>query len=160
MIIRTLTPFIIFFLTIVISGCHKNQTASRPINCDNLINDSLSPADSGRIVLFNTFTPNGDIVNDRFIIPAYHIASMQCTIYDINNSVVFSGNNTYNWIPPLPSTGFTKYFIRVEAITNFNKRISRCGDIYVMKCIPAGFDPSIITANDPIAQDNGIKLCN
>lgn len=54
----------------------------------------------------NVLTPNGDGINDIFIVLAKNMASLQTTIHSSNNSVVFSSNALWpSWVPDSTELG-------------------------------------------------------
>ncbi|MFP5042580.1 gliding motility-associated C-terminal domain-containing protein, partial [Parasediminibacterium sp. JCM 36343] len=129
-----------FFLLVTIAilfSCSKSKTQAKTINCDGLITDTLSTNDSGRIYMPNAFTPNGDGLNDIIYPFAWNINSIEFTIYDEDNNIVFTTTQLHNVWQPIPNPVVnTKYYYRIQATTTTNHKIGLCGDLYMLSCMP------------------------
>lgn len=95
----------------------------------NVSKDSLEINVSGKAHLNvpNAFTPNGDGINDAFMIESEYVQNMRCEIFDRSNNLVYSWNHLYghwdgrdmndNTVPP----GI--YFYVIEAVDNDGKKL-------------------------------------
>src|SRR5688572_10766301 len=126
---------------IIFQHCTKpNDVADPviPINCNGLITDTLGTNDNAKIYMPNAFTPNGDGLNDIIRPITFNVASIEFTIYDASNNVVFSTNQLMQGWAPI--TGYNiaiKYYYKIQVITNANHKIGKCGELYRLTCRPA-----------------------
>jgi gliding motility-associated-like protein len=127
---------LILIVTVVFfSACSKSDDTIVRINCDGLVTDTLGSNDSGRIYIPNAFTPNGDGLNEIYRPFTVNIDSIQFTVYDENNTVVFTTNILGDgWVAPQPPLPIKRYYFKIQATTNNNKKIGVCGDVYAMTC--------------------------
>lgn len=128
----------LFLLITVLSSstCSKEDTIVS-VNCENLINDPLDPGEDANIYIASGFTPNGDGINDEFMIFFKNIASAKTTIYDANSNIVFSTENMYEYWKPANNVIGSTYYYRVEGLTASGKRIGKCGEVYPLNCFPS-----------------------
>jgi gliding motility-associated-like protein len=147
--------FIIVFLSLVMmSSCKKDSAPS--VHCANLLNDLLPSSDSGALFIVSAFTPNGDGINDGFRIFHKDIASISIKMYDKNSQVVFESSQLNAvWTPILGGKKFEQYFFRIEAITQNNNRIGKCGVLYALSCIPSGMLQHSFTFEDQFDSQTG-----
>lgn len=95
----------------------------------NVSKDSLEINVSGKAHLNvpNTFTPNGDGINDAFMIESEYVQNMSCEIFDRSNNLVHSWNQLYghwdgrdmngNNVPP------GVYFYVIKAVDTDGKKL-------------------------------------
>lgn len=131
---RRVLPFV---LTIIISVtlycCNKGSSTSNviPINCNGLITDTSGKNDSAKLIIPNAFTPNGDAINDYFGIQPYKIDSIDFTIYDDNNNIVFNTKKLGGgWTPAQDSIQWRKYYYKIQAVTSKKNKLGVCGEFY------------------------------
>lgn len=151
----------ILVASIFLLNCCKPKNSIKLTHCDNLITDTLGTNDSGRIYLPNAFTPNGDGVNDLFIPITVHISSIDFTIYDEMNNILFHTNTLgEGWAnSPSPSNN-TKYYFRIQAITSDNHKIGICGEVNSLKCISTGMSLNNFLFPDQLSPDGMIYPTN
>jgi gliding motility-associated-like protein len=128
-------PVLLILSVALFSNCTKSSDPIVHINCDGLVTDTLGTGDSGRIYIPNAFTPNGDGLNDIYRPFTQNIDSIQFTIYDEDNTVLFTSNLLGDaWILLPPSLPVKRYYYKIQATTNNNKKIGVCGDVYALSC--------------------------
>lgn len=131
---KLIFPAILFLAVVIFSGCSKSEPIVH-INCDGLVTDTLGTNDSGRIYIPNAFTPNGDGLNEIYRPFTQYIDSIQFTIYDEDNRVLFTSNLLGDaWIPPVSSLLVKRYYYKIQATTHRNRKIGVCGDVYALSC--------------------------
>jgi len=132
---KLIFPAILFLTVALFSNCTKSGAPINHINCDGLVTDTLGSNDSGRIYIPNAFTPNGDGLNEIYRPFTQNIDSIEFTIYDENNTVVFTSKLLGDgWLPPPPALPIVKYYYKIQATTNNNKKIGVCGNVFVLTC--------------------------
>jgi len=139
-----MTKVITFFalllcIIVTVYSCAKTSTDNSPvvlINCDSLVNDPITSADSVNIHLPNAFSPNGDGIHDNFGPDYTNIDSCVTTIFDENNNVVYYSQQLNYWMPKA-SFPQGEYYYRIQMFTNKGKRIGLCGFVYVLRCLPS-----------------------
>ena len=132
---KLIFPAILFFSVVLFASCSKAAEPIVHINCDGLVTDTLGTGDSGRIYIPNAVTPNGDGLNEIYRPFTQNIDSIQFTIYDEDNTVVFTSNLMGDaWIPPVPPLPIKRYYYKIQATTNNRKKIGMCGDVYLLTC--------------------------
>lgn len=126
---------VIFILSIVcFSACTKFDPVKH-INCDGLVTDTVGKNDNGSILIPNAFTPNGDGLNEIYRPFTQNIDSIEFTIYDENNSVVFKTNLLGDgWTPPPTTLQIKRYYYKIQTITISHNKIGLCGDVYAISC--------------------------
>jgi len=133
---KLIFPAILFLTVVFFSNCTKSVEALVHINCDGLVTDTLGTNDSGKIYIPNAFTPNGDGLNEIYRPFTQNIDSIEFTIYDENNTVVFTSKLLGDgWLPLAPpALPIVKYYYKIQATTNNNKKIGVCGNVYALTC--------------------------
>jgi hypothetical protein len=132
---KLIFPVILILSVALFSSCSKSGDPIVHINCDGLVTDTLGTNDSGRIYIPNAFTPNGDGLNEILRPFTQNIDSIQFTIYDESNRVVFTSNLLGDgWLAPAPALPIVRYYYKIQATTNNNKKIGVCGDVYAVTC--------------------------
>ena len=132
---KLIFPVTLILTIALFSNCSKSYVPLVRINCDSLVTDTLGTGDSGRIYIPNAFTPNGDGLNEIFVPYTQNIDSIKFTIYDENNAVLFTTNILGNGWSPLPSSlPVKRYYYKIQATTNNNKKIGVCGNVYALTC--------------------------
>jgi gliding motility-associated-like protein len=118
-------------------SCSKKNEGVRPVNCDGLVTDTAGTGDNGRVFMPNAFTPNGDGRNDIGRPHTTNIASIDFTIYDENNNVVFATTTLgQGWNTTIAAGSYAKHYFRIQAITTSNHKIGMCGELYKLSCYP------------------------
>ncbi|MFT3679578.1 MAG: gliding motility-associated C-terminal domain-containing protein [Ferruginibacter sp.] len=123
--------------------------------CSGLENDDISSSDNGRLFVVNAFTPNMDGLNERFKVFGIDIETVDITVYNSDNTIVFHATalNT-SWAPAvIPQNTFGGYKYRVQAVTKNGNKIGVCGDLYIVSCLPPGFDRNRFHFEDQLTQD-------
>lgn len=143
----------------VFSGC-CSQEAVFGSNVDNL-NQS-----QGEIVVYNVITPNGDGINDLFVIENIELYSNHTvTIYNSSDNVIFESNNygtPSNFFPSIQGSGENgpngipdgtyKYKIVVENEQTFLKSGTFC--LFTDSMQPRSFiGCTSVSTFDPIISD-------
>ena len=154
----------------------KGKDAAIHINCDGLITDTLGTNDNGRVYMPNAFVPHGNVNsngngNDVTIFPiTLHIASISFTIYDSLNNIVYTTDSlTGKWNGlPNDTTRNTIFYYRIQAITEQNRKIGLCGEVYRLVCFPANIPRSFFyfadqcTVNgftEPVSEAVDLPTC-
>lgn len=120
---------------VMLTNCSKNNDPFVYINCDGLITDTLGTGDTGRVYMPNAFSPNNDGLNEFCRPLTINIDSIEFTIYDENNAVVFTTNILgHGWQPVSGGLPVKKYFYRIQAVTTANNKIGLCGEVFSMTC--------------------------
>ncbi len=128
-------PVVLMLSVIFFSGCSKSADPLTHINCDGLITDTLGTNDNARIYIPNSFTPNGDGLNEIYRPITQNIDSIKFTIYDENNTIVFTSDLLGDgWLPPPPTLTIKKYYYRIQTTTISGNKIGVCGDVYALTC--------------------------
>jgi gliding motility-associated-like protein len=128
-------PVILLFSVVFLCGCSTSGDLITHVNCDGLVTDTLGTNDNGRIYIPNAFTPNGDGLNEIYRPFTQNIDSIQFTIYDESNTVVFNSNLLGDgWLAPPPPLPIKRYYYKIQATTTSHHKIGVCGDVYAMTC--------------------------
>ncbi|MEP7164487.1 MAG: gliding motility-associated C-terminal domain-containing protein [Ferruginibacter sp.] len=134
---KTLLPVALIAATILLANCKKSEDSITHVNCDGLVTDTPGTNDNAKIYMPNAFTPNGDGLNDIIRPYTQNIASIEFTIYDENNAIVFTTNQlAQGWVTTAGPNSSTKYYYKIQTITSANHKIGMCGDLYKLTCHP------------------------
>ncbi len=149
---KTLVSILFFATLIFFQYCTKPYGVPltvTPINCNGLITDTLGTNDNAKIYMPNAFTPNGDGLNDILRPITFNVASIEFTIYDGSNNVVFFTNQLMQgWQPATGNNIAIKYYYKIQVITNANHKIGKCGELFRMTCRPATVLPGSLYFED------------
>ena len=149
--------FVIIFSTCIIAlaSCTNKGNdggSTRPINCIGLITDTAGTNSTARVYLASAVSANNDGKNEIIKPILTNISTIDFTLYNLNNQVVFNTTQLgqgYN--PPiLPINNFITYYYKIQATTNTNKKIGICGEVYSINCIPATIDSAKIFFEDQL----------
>jgi gliding motility-associated-like protein len=144
MLVMKIAVAILCVLAVLLTAsCRKKNDGVRPVNCDGLVTDTAGTGDNGRVYMPNAFTPNGDGKNDIGRPLTTNIASIDFTIYDENNNVVFATTTLgQGWNTTIAAGSYAKYYFRIQAITASNNKIGMCGELYKLSCYPPSMSNS------------------
>lgn len=160
---RILLQITLIFPILTLSNCKKSSDTNppvTPINCDGLVTDTLGTGDNGRLYFPNAFSPNNDGLNDLSRPLTQNISSLTFTVYDANNSVVFSTSTApYTWTTTVSGDSATTYYYKIQATTNSNRHIGLCGKLYKLSCFPASIPKSSLFFGDQL-NSNGTYAPN
>jgi len=129
---------LLILFAVLFADCSKSDAPYRAINCDSLITDTAGSGDNGRIFMPNAFSPNGDGLNEICRPITQNIDSIQFTLYDEFNRVVFSTNQLgQGFIPNPGGLAVKKYYYKIQTTTLARKKIGVCGEVYSLTCFTA-----------------------
>lgn len=132
---KLIFPVMVWLTISLLSSCTKSEEPFVRINCEGLVTDTLGSNDSGRIYIPNAFTPNSDGLNDTLRPFTVRIDSIKFTVYDENNTVLFTTDIVGDgWDAPPPPLPVKRYYYKIQGVTKNNKRIGLCGDVYALTC--------------------------
>lgn len=133
---KLIFPILFSLMISLFLSCTKSGNPNIHINCDGLVTDTLGTNDSGSVHIPNAFTPNSDDLNEVFRPFTQNIDSIRFTVYDENNTIVFTTNVLGDgWLPTSPpALPIVKYYYKIQATTSGNKKIGVCGNVYLLTC--------------------------
>lgn len=130
---KILIPCIAFTSLLMVS-CGKDSPDANLCGITDL--RSHPNSDSARLYIPNAFTPNGDGTNDVLRPVMAHISSFNFTVYDTQNHVVFQASQPAQaWSGPI-SVRPEEFRYVIEATTDGGDKLSWCGTVYSLPCIP------------------------
>lgn len=139
---------------LLLSGCTKSTDRVVHINCDGLITDTLNTGDTARIYMQNAFSPNGDGLNDMIRPIPINISALRFTIFDENNSVVYTTDSLYRgWNTTVSSNSVEKYYYKIQATTNSGNHIGLCGELYKLSCFPSNISRNTLFFEDQLMRN-------
>lgn len=90
----------------------------------------IAPAPPPPLFMPNTFTPNGDGVNDTYVVVADGFAQVRIRVFSVhNNQLVFSSDHGAPWDGANCTTGH--YVVAVEAITDDGRLVTQGKVVYL-----------------------------
>lgn len=132
-------PPTVAYLFFILS-CGKTHSVELT-NCKDLQNDSRDVNDSFYIVIPNTFTPNGDGLNDWYGPATKNITTISFTVTDDKNNVLFTTNNLNDkWKPANSVLRQGKHYYRIQGVSSNNKKIGICGEVNLLYCFSRNAD--------------------
>ena len=153
---------LLFFILITcfIAGCKKSNTSGQ-VNCNGLVTDTAGTGDIGRVYMPTAFTPNGDGLNDLVRPHTQNISSLEFTVYDETNKIVFSSNTIgESWNTTAAVNTSTQYYFRVQVTTMANHKIGLCGQLFKLTCLPSGFNKTMFRFEDQLTPDGFTGVTN
>lgn len=142
---------LIFIAVVSVFGVCTKEILFEHSNCDGLLTDTLGTNDPGQVYMPNAFSPNGDGLNDVSRPFTQQITSIEFTIYDENENVIFTTSQLgQGWVPVAGPGTSTKYYFRIQATTTANRHIGLCGNVYALTCFPSSFPASIFKFEDQL----------
>jgi gliding motility-associated-like protein len=145
---------VILIAAIVLLSCSKTSNTVTHINCDGLITDTAGTNDSGRIYMPNAFTPNSDGQNDISRPLTKNVTSLLYTIYDANNTVVFTTNQLrQGWQTTMGNNSFETFYYKIQVVTTSGRHIGTCGELYKLSCFPSNVPKSSFFFESQLTQN-------
>ena len=132
---KLILPLMLVLFVASFSNCSKSSEPFRAVNCDSLVTDTAGSGDNGRIYMPNAFSPNGDGLNEICRPLTQNIDSIQFTLYDESNRIVFTTDILGDGF--LPAAGgplVKKYYYKIQTTTIGHKKIGVCGEVYSLTC--------------------------
>jgi hypothetical protein len=132
---RIILPVMLFLCIALFTDCSKSSEPIRHIHCDSLVTDTLGSGDNARVYMPNAFSPNSDGLNEICRPITLNITTIEFTLYDEYNTVVFTTNNLGQGFTPDPGgIPVRRYYYRIQTTTAGNKKIGLCGEVYSLTC--------------------------
>ena len=132
---KAIIPLLLIFSVALFSDCSKANEPLKHINCDSLVTDTLGSGDNGRIFMPNAFSPNSDGLNEICRPFTQNIDSIQFTLFDEYNRIVFSTNVLGQGFAPVSGgAAVQKYYYKIQSTTLGRKKIGQCGEVYSLTC--------------------------
>ena len=132
---KLIFPLSLILFAALFSDCSKSGEPFQHINCDSLVTDTLGSGDNGRIYMPNAFNPNGDGLNEICRPITQNIDSIQFTLYDEYNRVVFTTNVLGQGFIPTPGgLAVQKFYYKIQTTTLGSKKIGVCGEVFGLTC--------------------------
>lgn len=148
--------FYIIILVALFFGCTNKgtdePTIPRLTNCDGLITDTIS-SDNVRLFIPTAFTSNNDGKNDVIKpIGLQNIATINFTLFDIFNTVVFNTTQMGQGFgaAPLSANTYGTYFYRIKATSTNGKKLELCGTVYNLICFPPNLPRTSLIFEDQL----------
>jgi gliding motility-associated-like protein len=136
---------------LLLLNCSKNDNKITLTNCDGLVTDTAGTYDNGRIYMPNAFSPNSDGINDVCRPITQNISTITFTIYDENNTVVYTTNQLgQGWQPATAGNTSVKYYYKIQTTTFNNRNIGTCGEVYKLTCFPTNVPVSTLKFEDQL----------
>ena len=151
---RLIGLILIFISVLSLLNCSKDKITH--INCDGLINDPPIPNEKAGVFMPNAFSSNNDGINDFCKPIAWNVASIDFTLYDEKNNIVFATTQIgQGWKPPTLPNRPTKYYYKIQAVTLNNRKIGICGETLSISCLPEGWTTYYFNFEDELDQFGG-----
>ena len=132
---KYILPLLLISFVASFSNCSKSNEPFRAVNCDSLVTDTAGSGDNGRIYMPNAFSPNGDGLNEICRPITQNIDSIQFTLYDEFNRIVFTTNTLGQGFLPTPDGArVKKYYYKIQTTTLGRKKIGACGEVFGLTC--------------------------
>lgn len=148
-------------LLVIITLCVFSCAKKDKFECS--VQNQTAPADDSSVLFMPTaFSPNGDGLNDGFLVMAKNVDSLHFEIYDLENNLIFQTDTLWKpWSPTLNiSEGIQLFHYKLTAVSHQGYSYDRCGDFYAYRCLPKDFDASVLIfadQYDPTAPEGYIK---
>jgi hypothetical protein len=149
----------ITILTLFLINCKKSKDTANQVNCDGLITDTLGTGDNAKIYMPNAFSPNSDGINDISRPIILNVASIDFTIFDGDNHVMFHTNSLYQgWHPTTSPDTWSAYFYKIQATTSAGHHIGLCGEVFSLSCFPSSIPKSSLHFEDQLIASIGVEV--
>lgn len=136
-------------VTLFLINCSKSDDITRQVNCDGLITDTLGTGDNATLYMPNAFTPNSDGLNDISRPITQNITSIEFTIYDGDNNVVYTTTTLgEGWITTSDPGTWQVYYYKIQVTTTGGHHIGICGELYKLSCFPRSIPKSSLYFED------------
>ena len=146
---RVLLGLLLLVAFNLFTSCDKDDNPTNP-DCSDLVTDTAGTGDNGRVYMPNAFTPNGDGINDIARPLTFNIASINFTLYDNQNNIVFNTTTLGRGWNTIAAMGNALYYFKIQASTNAGHKIGLCGTINKLSCYPNGTSASSFYFEDQL----------